>query len=217
MGHQPHLLIPPPWTAPRLELTPEQTHHLSRVLRLGDRERVTYTDGCGQTGEGQLEGTGVLRGREDQVAPRRVELTLAVSPPRDKDRARVLIEKAAELEVARVIWLHTRFGQGTPPNARRALSWARAALEQSQGAYLMEVDESVVSPSQLPGENQWFADPGGGPLPTPIPGRLTVAIGPEGGWAPDEVPVGASLVNLGRTILRVETAAILAAGLVTRS
>ena len=215
MGHQPHLLIPPPWTAELLELNPEQAHHLSRVLRLGDGETITYTDGRGQRGEGQLQGLSVLRGAEAQVNPP-VELTLAVAPPRDKDRARFLVEKAAELEVARIVWLQTRFGQGVAPGSNRARSWAQSGLEQSQGSFLLEVSEETVNPSQLTGGSVWFADPAGGLLPSPLPERVTVAVGPEGGWAPDEIPTGAAMLNLGRTILRVETAAILAAGLVTR-
>lgn len=39
----------------------------------------------------------------------------------------------------------------------------------------------------------------------------TVAVGPEGGLAPEEIPASATKVDLGRTILRVETAAIVAA------
>jgi 16S rRNA U1498 N3-methylase RsmE len=39
----------------------------------------------------------------------------------------------------------------------------------------------------------------------------TVAIGPEGGFADTEIPPSASLWRLGSTVLRVETAAIVAA------
>jgi 16S rRNA U1498 N3-methylase RsmE len=43
------------------------------------------------------------------------------------------------------------------------------------------------------------------------PHARTVVIGPEGGWAPGEVPEEAMLFDLGDTILRVETAAVVAA------
>jgi RsmE family RNA methyltransferase len=37
-----------------------------------------------------------------------------------------------------------------------------------------------------------------------------IAIGPEGGWTPDELALAEDLVSLGDTVLRVETAALVA-------
>jgi hypothetical protein len=37
-----------------------------------------------------------------------------------------------------------------------------------------------------------------------------VLVGPEGGWAPEELSVGLPTVGLGPTVLRVETAAVAA-------
>ena len=50
------------------------------------------------------------------------------------------------------------------------------------------------------------------PGPEPAPGEAdVVAVGPEGGFAEGEVPPGTREWDLGPTILRVETAAIVAA------
>ncbi|MEX1043869.1 MAG: 16S rRNA (uracil(1498)-N(3))-methyltransferase [Acidimicrobiia bacterium] len=38
-----------------------------------------------------------------------------------------------------------------------------------------------------------------------------MAIGPEGGWAPGEIPEGAPVRSFGTSVLRVETAAVAAA------
>jgi len=43
------------------------------------------------------------------------------------------------------------------------------------------------------------------------PRATTVVVGPEGGLAPDEIPNEVVLWDLGPTILRVETAALVAA------
>jgi 16S rRNA (uracil1498-N3)-methyltransferase len=51
-----------------------------------------------------------------------------------------------------------------------------------------------------------------------LPGVLTVFVGPEGGWSPEEVEAfraaGSMPVRLTRTILRVETAAVAAAAII---
>jgi RsmE family RNA methyltransferase len=39
---------------------------------------------------------------------------------------------------------------------------------------------------------------------------VTVLVGPEGGWAPEELALPASRVRLGANVLRAETAAIAA-------
>ncbi len=50
-----------------------------------------------------------------------------------------------------------------------------------------------------------LAHPDGDPLTLGTP---AVAIGPEGGWADDELAAAATLVDLGPTTLRAETAAL---------
>jgi 16S rRNA (uracil1498-N3)-methyltransferase len=57
-----------------------------------------------------------------------------------------------------------------------------------------------------------LAEPGGATLSLATPVLL---VGPEGGWSPAELAVGLPTVDLGATILRVETAAIVAGTLLT--
>jgi RsmE family RNA methyltransferase len=52
------------------------------------------------------------------------------------------------------------------------------------------------------------AEPGGRHLE---PSDAVVAIGPEGGWTPEEITEAADSVDLGDRVLRVETAALVAA------
>ena len=75
----------------------------------------------------------------------------------------------------------------------------------------MEVTPDVVSIGDLaPG---WVAcHPGGD---TDVPETDIVVIGPESGFAEDELPVDARLWDLGPTILRVETAAVVAVAKLT--
>ena len=57
-----------------------------------------------------------------------------------------------------------------------------------------------------------LAEPGGAALSLVTPILL---VGPEGGWSPEELAVGLPTVHLGNTILRVETAAVVAGTLLT--
>ena len=51
------------------------------------------------------------------------------------------------------------------------------------------------------------AEPGGRPV---APNDRLIAIGPEGGWTPDELALAQDRVGLGDAVLRVETAAVAA-------
>lgn len=205
--HVPHVLLRDGWEAPVLPVTEEQVHHLYRVLRLTDGEEVSYTDGAGRVGSGSLVPGGVARG-EEWTVPCPIDLTVAVAPPKSKDRARFLVEKLAELGVARLMWVRTRFTEGRPPSAAKAEAWAVAALEQSRGGWLMEIVEGDIA--DLGAEGLVVADPDGDEPPR---AAKTLLVGPEGGLHLAEVPPGANAVSLGATVLRVETAAIVGAAL----
>lgn len=208
MAHVPHLMIPGPWTDRALSLDADQRHHLERVLRVRSGDPVSYTDGAGRLGEGIVRDGAVLRG-DEHLVERPTALTVAVAAPASRDRTRVLVEKLAELGVARIRWLRTAHGEGRPPRPDRSRAWAAGALEQSRGAWATAVDDVPSTWSDLD-PPVLAAVPGGGPPP----GRgrsVTVAIGPEGGWAGGEVPPGVATLDLGPRILRVETAAIVAA------
>ena len=210
MGHIPHVYVPLPWAEAELPLTAEADHHLHKVLRMGDGEEVTYTDGHGTMGSGVLRSMSVGRGSERQQPEPSLNLAVAVAPPRDKDRVRFLVEKLAELEVRRLLWLRTRFGVHRLPDRSKALLWIQSALEQSRGAWLMDLGQGWFEPAELSGP-VWFADVGANLVTSPKLAALTLAIGPEGGWDAGEIPESATRFGLGRTVLRVESAAIVAA------
>lgn len=212
MGHVPHVCVLPPWNGDELTPPDAAAHHLTTVLRLDEGARLSYTDGSGRCGEGVWTGAHIARGAELTVPPP-VALVIAVAPPRPRDRQRFLVEKLAEMGVAELVWLVSENGQGRPPQAGKASAWATAALEQSRGAYLM----TVAGPSRWHDLDR--------PLAVAVPGAearipagaTTVAIGPEGGFSDPEIPGDATAFALGGPILRVETAAIVAAALVLLS
>lgn len=205
-SHFPHLFVEGPWDDDTLGVTRDQLHHLEKVLRLTPGELVSYTDGRGTVGKGGFEGGRITRDLEETV-PRPNQLTLAVPPPASRDRCRFLVEKLSELGVARLVWLSTNRGEGRIPHAGKATSWAVSALEQSRGGWLIEVGPKLASWDDLD-RPLVVAVPGGGNEDFEV---RTVAIGPEGGLDPAEIPADAASIDLGSTILRVETAAVVAA------
>jgi len=212
MRHQPHLYVPGPWTPGDLETGPDHLQHLDRVLRYPVGDPISYTDGAGTIGYGAWTGLGVTREDEATVGPVSPELTMAVAPPKSKERQRFIVEKLQEMSVRKLVWIATERGQAKPPRLDRTRSWAISALEQSRGAWLMQIDE--VDFSQL--SNPFVADVAGMPLASGgrWMGEVTIAVGPEGGLSDTEITMFSNKVALGSGVLRTETAAISLAAVV---
>lgn len=202
--------MPAPWPESVIPLPEATRHHLVTVLRLGQGAEVSYTDGRGTVGQGSLGKDGLERGQEEPSRRPDALVTVAVVPPNRGERARFAVEKLAELGVDRLIWLQTVRGEGRPPPPAKATAWAVAALEQSQGAFLMDVS-GPMQPGALD-VPLFAAVPGGGSLPV-LTTDATLAVGPEGGWSGDELPASSIAVGLGQRTLRTETAAIVFATL----
>lgn len=204
MRHEPHLFLPGPWTTESIQLGDGHRHHLGKVLRVGDGQSVSYTDGEGRVGRGTIIGRTVLRGDETDVPPGVPALTVAAVPLHDRQRNRFMVEKLAELGTRRLLWWRSEYGQARPPS--KAQMWADQALEQSRGAWRLVVSTAGVE--QLPAPVV-VAHPQGGPWPDEAP--ATVLIGPEGGWSEADLSPEWTRVSLGTRLLRSETAAVVAA------
>ena len=190
-------------------------HHLRRVLRLDDGDPVTVTDGAGRWTSTTLRlvGTAVVLEPIDEVAFEDRpggELVLATAVPKG-ERAEWLVQKVAELGADRVVLLHAarsvvRWKPDRADRQRARLQRiADEALRQSRRVWRTVVEGPVEATAVLP--DAAVAEPGGRP-PTAADG--VIAIGPEGGWAADELAVAGDRIGLGPDVLRVETAAIAA-------
>jgi 16S rRNA (uracil1498-N3)-methyltransferase len=142
------------------------------------------------------------------------------------------VEKLTELEVARVTPLLSATVQHRVARARdgatrlseRALARAAAALKQSRGTHLPEVpaplDPREWASRQFDGLSVLLAFPAPGvrPLAAVVASAraraFRLAVGPEGGFLPDEeaalARAGFVPAHLGRRRLRFETAAVAA-------
>lgn len=201
------------------QLSDQAAHHLLRVRRLRDDEVVTVTDGRGGWRTARVTASGLADLGEPVQDPEPVHrLELLVAVPKS-DRPEWIVQKATELGVDRIVLLHADRSvvRWDPARAAKHLTRLRTvaaeALMQSRRTFATEVVGPIPAAAALgePGETPVVvAEPGGRPLGA---GDRRVAVGPEGGWSPEELAVAAATVSVGAHVLRVETAALAAVAL----
>lgn len=200
---------------PKVE--PEDRHHLVSVLRLRPGELVVAADGGGRWGLCRFRGgSGDLLETDGPVvfepAPLPA-LTIAFAPAKG-DRPEWVVQKLTELGIDCIAVLSTARAvvrwEGARADAAlgRLRRVAAEAAAQSRRVWVPEI-RGVLTLDALEPAGLALAEPGGGPLGTAV---TTVAVGPEGGWTPDELAGDGArrIVGLGANVLRAETAAIAA-------
>ncbi|HEX8776341.1 MAG TPA: 16S rRNA (uracil(1498)-N(3))-methyltransferase [Pyrinomonadaceae bacterium] len=224
-------------------LAPDEARHLRDVLRLKRGDEAFVFDGEGREYrcrivESGREGARLEIGEEVQSKPPESKLRLHLGVALLKgEKFDLVVQKATELGVTGIVPVLTKFAdvriRDDADAARRVVRWKRIALEaakQSGRASLPEIAgpqpftsviESVaatVSECRL-----FFSERGGGGLDEALrqylPALKSVAalVGPEGGWADEEIEQarasGWNIITLGGHTLRAETAAIIVAAL----
>ena len=198
-----------------------EAHHLLHVMRAKVDDEIIVFDGRGGewwaqiTRLGRAEVEVALRMHRPVERELPTEFALAVSLPKG-DRQRWLVEKAVELGVTRVIPITTARSSSVAEPPAKLNRYVIEASKQCGRNRLMEIAkpqpwaEIVIIETSA---DRLLAHPGGGCLNgTSIDGCSKIlAIGPEGGFTPDEVDLGEQhgwrLIGLGERILRIETAA----------
>ncbi len=212
MRHQPHLLVPEVWAEGVLDVGDDAVRHMTKVLRYPLGAPVTYTNGQGIIGTGTWSGSGIDRGEETRITRSGRVVDVIVAAPNAKERQRFLVEKCQEIGVRRLSWLDARWSSGRLPPPHKAEAWAVGALEQSRGAWLMSIDGPIGVEA---GTDVLVADAGGEPIRRYVSasGRMAIVVGPEGGFAPGEIPDDLVRVRIVDTVLRTDTAAVVGAAI----
>ena len=217
---------------PRVFLPPGESHHAAHVLRLTAGATVELFDGRGARARGRV--VDVAR-REVCVAVDAVERTGARPGPRvhlafatpKGNRLDWLLEKATELGAASlrpVTFERSVAGAAKPTPARRDrwLGHCIAAAKQAGLDFLPDLGDPVPLAALLdrPSDALWIVgDLGDGAVPFAdalsrrAPRQdILILVGPEGGLTGAErdrvVAAGFTPVRIGRTTLRIETAAV---------
>jgi 16S rRNA (uracil1498-N3)-methyltransferase len=225
----------------RVDLPPDTAAHLVRVLRARAGDELILFNGDGREFNGAIEAVRGSRvaasvgdGRPmDRESP--LSITLVQCIPRG-DRMDFIVQKATELGVARIVPVlsqrsvvrldksqaeskanHWRAvavsaceqcGRNRLPSIEAAQPLLSYLGESAPGAQL----RLVLEPESAPHGPASAQGPGGAAASEVV--EAEIAIGPEGGFASDELEAfrvaGFSQVGLGPRILRSETAAIAA-------
>ena len=216
-----------------------ELEHMRRVLRLGPGDRVVLFDDDGSEHEGTLAAyradsaeIAIARSyRPERDSPLAITLAQALGKG---DKLDLVVEKATELGVNAImpfVCRRTVPQFGADASRRRAERWRRIALAAAKQCGRTRVPE-IHEPVDF-GDIVRRADAAALKLlfwegertlglkaldeQTARPASLFIAVGPEGGFAPEEVGMatesGFHSVGLGRRILRTETAAIAAVAL----
>lgn len=195
------------------ELDADEEHHLRKVLRVREGEEIVVTNGRGSWALCEFTERGLLRVTDVNLDPPTPETTLYLTPIKG-ERAEWAVAKATEVGVSRIVpLLAQRMTVKFKGEVREKIlsRWRRIAAEasgQCRRTYDVAIDEPVRV-GDVP-ESAAVADLG---ATGDWQGVRSVAIGPEGGWAPNEWGERRRRVGLGPTVLRAETAGVVAATL----
>ena len=207
-------------------LSEGESSHALQVLRVRPGENVELFDGRGCVAAARIARcTRRIANVEvlDVKHHRRSGRTIAVAAAVPKgERLRWMIEKLTEIGVDRFIPLETERSVVIPGIGKlnRMRNTVVAATRQCGRPWFMEITELQPLQSCLLGalrDSQTVAmgQPGGTSILEYVPANasgIVLAIGPEGGWTEPELAAGrgasATLVELGRYVLRIETAAV---------
>ncbi len=202
----------------------EQLHYLNNVLRIEDGEIIAGFDGqsgefalrvC-KTGKKNLSLLRLDKLRNFYLPP---DLWLLFAPIK-KDKTDFIIEKACELGVRKIVPTITKHTISDKVRLERYQAQAIEACEQCRRLEVPEISAPIQMDELLknwPAERKLFYMDETGKGENVISAfhkgyaPAAILVGPEGGFAPDELEKLAQQdfargVSLGRRILRAETA-----------
>ena len=214
----------------------EAARQIARVLRLQPGDTVCLFDGSGDEYEVRLTSLARDEARAEVVErrPGRAEpaarVTLYLALLNKPDKFEWALQKCTEVGAAAFVPVLAARSVSGPPNPSRYERWSRIiqeAAEQSGRTVLPALEPSLTFAEAIARASSGPAViPALGTFP-PIarvldlapggPTNLSIFVGPEGGFTPEEVAAaqsgGVEPVTLGPRTLRAETAAVVALSL----
>ena len=207
--------------------SPEESKHISKVLRKVSGDKILVTDGNGIEWLGEILNSGPKNVEVKRIGAKikkdfRYDLEIAIAPTKNNNRVEWFLEKATEIGIKKVYFIRTDNSERKKINLSRFKKILISALKQSKQFYLPEIKEIISYKEFLNEKNEkqkliahcehsnknHIADVSLEFKP------LIILIGPEGDFSENEIKAaisnGYSPISLGEQILRTETAALYA-------
>jgi 16S rRNA (uracil1498-N3)-methyltransferase len=221
-------------------LSPEESHHLVRVMRLVGGDPVSIFDGRGLEFEGRVvrvdrNAAIVSLDRPAATAPPPPVPTTLVQAVLKGDKMDGVVRDATMVGVTRVIPIiteRTLVKRSSLERAHARERWQRIAIssaKQCRRAALPSIDPPLrfLDWLEAPGDGRRLllvepsADDGAVPIRAALsgePAAVTCAVGPEGGWTAEEQQTaeaaGCALASLGSMTLRADAVGLVAVSLI---
>lgn len=229
----PRFFVPaPPDVGGTAVITGDDARHIAGALRMTPGEPLTLCDGAGQDYLCRIESvardavTLRVERSEKSIGEPSLSVTLYMGLPK-ADKLELVIQKSVELGAVRIVPTVTvrSIARIDPRDSeKKTARWQKIAAEaagQSGRGIIPTVEPPITLRAALPRlarENVLLCYEGGGAplgdLVSPADESVSLLIGPEGGFAPEEVEAvaagGGRLATLGTRILRCETAPLAA-------
>jgi 16S rRNA (uracil1498-N3)-methyltransferase len=222
-----HLFYLPDISSETVILPEEESKHALRVLRLNAGDPVDLVDGAGGYYLAVIEEAHPKRcllritGTKKQFGFRPYQVQVAVAPTKNMDRMEWFVEKATEIGIEDIFFLHCERSERKNINLERLEKIVVSAMKQSLKAYKPRLHDMQPFKAFVAGSD---------PRQTfiahleehdrialnqiAVPENCCILIGPEGDFSPKEIALayekGIKPVTLGPSRLRTETAALVA-------
>ena len=213
-----------------LEIAGEQSHYVTRVLRLQTGDRMILFDGSGSDWTAKIIDTKrnrLLLELEERATPDRespINLTLIQSISRSQ-RMDLVMQKSTELGVTRIVPVfstNTIVKIKEDKIEKKINHWRNILISASEQSGRTKIPD-LISPIQLEIEclkryksdlSIFYDTTGKDSYDANNPKDITAVIGPEGGFTEDEkqiaIDAGYMVMQSGPRLLRTETAPIMA-------
>lgn len=210
-------------------LSPEESNHAVRVLRLKMGDKITLVDGKGRLAEAEIQDADKRKTRFRIVSEIQKEassryLHIAIAPTKNMDRFLFFIEKAIEIGVEEITPVRTSNSERKVLNSDKVQKNAISALKQSGNLFFPKINELTDLQLFLNRgfeQQQLFiahceSDSDKIELKNEIGTKknIVILVGPEGDFTPEEISFAKEKnftpVSLGESRLRTETAGIVA-------
>ena len=213
----------------KITLMGDEFYHMTKVLRykVGYKAVILANDGVERhsTVEEIAKDYAVLNIDEEVVVDRKNATVTLYAGLLKNNKLDFVVQKCVELGVDNIVPFTSQNSAETKFNAERAGKIALESAKQCGSVYLSKVSDLVDFDKVVADFKEYdrvifaYENEKTNRIRDAVKGakNLAIVVGPEGGFTPEETQMaldgGATVVTLGRRILRAETASIVSATL----